>query len=188
MQCYCLSWLVAPAPVSTPARDSVGVEKLSGTAGVQVVLRRRRTAKARPRRRRKPHVASRSRADHCRQQPESTPYSGRRLRVAGDRRAGPDARGRRRSSGGKQETGCRPSRPGSAHRPAPAATKRERARRCGYEPSGRAWTVDGISFRVRSGLHGTWFTIRAGAILSRQMAPVRLGSDLADALGLGCYK
>ena len=52
---------------------------------------------------------------------ESTPYSGGRLLVAGDRRAGPDARGRRRSSGGKQETGCRPSRPGSAHRPAPAA-------------------------------------------------------------------
>ena len=53
----------------------------------------------------------------------------------------------------------------------------------GTSRAGQAWTVGGISFCVRSWVDGTWFTIRAGAVLSRQMAPVRLGSDLAGCSG-----
>jgi len=39
----------------------------------------------------------------------------------------------------------------------------------------QGWTV----FRSTSGRDGVWFTVRAGAILSRQIAHVQLGSDQA---------
>jgi len=97
------------------------------------------------------------------------------------------------------------NRPGSSRLPAPATTKRELASMRGTRrsrgsrapsscravppPAGRPCATDGVSgptrggrwtvFRSTSGLDGAWFTVRAGAILSRQMAHVRLGSDLA---------
>jgi len=111
---------------------------------------------------------------------------------------GRDARARRRRSprrsrgfspshgdgahGGNQETGRRPTRPGSTQRPAALCRDETGSvRQCGYDPfaedqstvvvragqpcaprrrrPGQGRTVDGI--RSTSGLDGTWFTVRA---------------------------
>ena len=133
---------------------------------------------------------------------------------------GRDARARRRRSphrsrgfspshgdgahGGNQETGRRPTRPGSTQRP--AALCRDETGACGNAGTSRSRRSRAPSScvpasRVRRGVAGparggpwTVFVRRPGwtvlglpsgpgAILSRRMVPVRLGSDLAGLSG-----